>query len=199
MSRRMGVRPAATLIVPALAAAMALAGCAAGTDALTSHARTTTDSVSAAVGTIALRNLYVAGPVSQGDDAQIVSAFFNSGADADQLAAISSPSAAGGKAPADNVIASAGGQIYIANGSAPKLVGVKSNLRVGQAVPVTFTFARAGSVTVLIPVETPPPGASAAPSTTATPSSTESPLVATSAPPSATPSVTATPSATATP
>jgi copper(I)-binding protein len=187
VSRRLGARPAAVaaLLVPALAA-VALSGCATGTDALTSHARTTTDSVSAALGTISLRNIYVAGPADQGGSAQIISAFFNGGVDDDMITGVSSPLAANGVVPSKNVIAAGGGTIYIANGSAPTLTGLKQKLLLGATVPVTFTFAKAGSVTVLVPVETPSPGASApAPTPSASASSSASASVA---PPTGTPS-----------
>jgi copper(I)-binding protein len=200
VSRRLGARPAAVavLLVPALAA-VTLSGCAAGTDALTSHARTTTDSVSAALGTISLRNIYLAGPADQGGSAQIVSAFFNGGVEPDSITGISSPLAAGGVTPPKSVIQPGGGTIYIANGAAPALTGLKQNLMLGQTVPVTFTFAKAGSITVLVPVETPAPGASApaasspAASSPAASSPTGFPTASTSA--SAPPSGAATPSA----
>ncbi|EFC79498.1 hypothetical protein FrEUN1fDRAFT_7392, partial [Parafrankia sp. EUN1f] len=61
-------------LAAAAIAASALSGCASGTDALTNAARTTTNSVSGAVGSVTLRNVYVAGPADKGDSAQIISA-----------------------------------------------------------------------------------------------------------------------------
>ncbi|MGF7236870.1 MAG: hypothetical protein ACQSGP_18190 [Frankia sp.] len=195
MSRRLGARPAAiaALLVPALAA-VALSGCAAGTDALTSQARTTTDSVSGALGTISLRNIYIAGPATKGGSVQIVSAFFNGGAEDDSIIGISSPVATSGVVPAKNVIAAGGGTIYIANGSAPSLTGLKQDLLLGATVPVTFTFAKAGSVTISAPVETPGPGASAPATESGTPSASAS-ATPSAASPSASPPVTPTPTA----
>nr|MDT0664357.1 hypothetical protein [Micromonospora sp. DSM 115978] len=76
--------------------AVGLSSCASGTDAMTNQARTTTNSVSGAVGTLALRNVYVAGPVEAGASAQVISAFFNGGAEEDEIIGISSPDAESG-------------------------------------------------------------------------------------------------------
>ncbi len=195
MSRHLGARPAAiaALLVPALAA-VALSGCAAGTDALTSHARTTTNTVSGAVGTITLRNIYVVGPATKGGSAQIISAFFNGGAADDSIIGVSSPLAAGGQVPTRSALTAGGGTIYIANGSAPSLTGLKQNLLLGATVPVTFTFAKAGSVTVLAPVDTPAAGAAGPSSASGSPTASATPSG--SASPSASPSVTPRPTAT---
>ncbi|WP_250285422.1 MULTISPECIES: hypothetical protein [unclassified Frankia] len=170
MSHRPRVRTATALLVAAtsLTGTAALSACAAGSDALTSQARTTTNTVSGAVGTISLRNVYVAGPAARGADAQVVSAFFNGGTQEDQIIQVSSDAANGGVAPASAVLKPGGGVIYIANGSAPTLTGLNRELLVGQAVPVTFTFAKAGSVTLNVPVEPAAPGASAQPTAAVT-------------------------------
>jgi copper(I)-binding protein len=139
---------------------------------MTNLARTTTNTAAGAVGSINLRNVYVAGPASQGGDAQVISAFSNVGSEADQLVGISSPDASGGQPGSPAEIPPAGQQIYIANGSAPTLTGLKKDLPVGSATPITFTFAKAGAVTLDVPVEPPAPGASAAPTATAAATST---------------------------
>lgn len=155
VSRRVGVALFATVL--------GAAGCASGTDAMTNLARTTTNSAAGAVGSITLRNVYVAGPVSQGGSAQIVSAFFNAGTDDDTLVSVSSPGATGGRPPSPADIPAGGDRIFIADGSAPSLQGVRQDQLVGSQLPVTFTFARAGSVTLQVPVEPAAPGASAEP------------------------------------
>jgi len=189
-------RGAAALAAAALLCAPALAACASGTDAMTNLARTTTNTANGAVGTIDLRNVYVAGPVETGGDAQVISALFNGGSEDDELVGISSPDAAGGKPGSPATLAPAGGQIYIANGSAPALTGLKKDLPVGSATKVTFTFAKAGSVTLDVPVEKPAPGASASP--TATPSASATAAATASATAAATASATAAATATAT-
>jgi copper(I)-binding protein len=170
VSRRLGARPAATLSLLAgpLAVAMALSGCAAGTDAVTTNARTSTNAVSGAIGTISIRNVYVVGPATSGGSAQVISAFFNGGVENDTLTGVSSPVAGSGQPPTNDVLTAGGGNIYLAGGGAPTLAGLKQNLLIGQAVPVTFTFAKAGSVTLDAPVESPAPGASVSPSPAAT-------------------------------
>ncbi|MCM3925044.1 hypothetical protein ND748_25685 [Frankia sp. AiPs1] len=157
-SRRVGVALLASVIGSA-----GLASCASGTDALTNLARTTTNSVAGSVGSITLRNVYLAGPVSQGGSAPIVSAFFNGGDEPDTLVSVSSPEAGGGQPPRSAQLVPGGGQIFIADGSAPTLRDVRRNLLIGSQLPITFTFAKAGSVTLDVPVEPPAPGASGAP------------------------------------
>ncbi|MCK9930044.1 hypothetical protein MXD62_23240 [Frankia sp. Mgl5] len=173
----------ATSVAAAAVAAAALSGCASGTDALTNSARTTTNAVSGAVGSVTLRNVYVAGPANEGGSTQIISAVFNGGAEEDSLIGISSPAASSGTAPKPSIIRPGAGNIYIANGSAPTLTGLNETLAVGDEVPVTFTFAKAGSVTLDVPVEAPAPGASGGPVAPTVPAET-----------SASPSGTATPS-----
>ncbi|CAO5257525.1 copper chaperone PCu(A)C [Frankia sp. AgKG'84/4] len=168
-SRRVGVALLASTITTA-----GVAGCAAGTDALTNSARTTTNSVAGSVGSITLRNVYLAGPVAKGGSAPIVSAFFNASGDPDTLVAVSSPDAAGGRPSTPAQIPGGAGRVFIADGSAPSLQGFNQNLLVGSALPITFTFAKAGSVTLDVPVEPPSAGASstaaASPSTEGSPS-----------------------------
>ena len=197
-------RGAAALAVAAALSTPALAACASGNDAMTNLARTTTNTANGAVGTINLRNVYVAGPVTAGGDAQVISALFNGGTEGDQLVAVSSPDATGGTPGSPATLAPAGAQIYIANGAAPTLTGLKKDLPVGTATKVTFTFAKAGSVTLDVPVEEPLPGESAAPSVTAAPTTaaptatstaatTGTPTAGVTATTGATPTVTSTP------
>ncbi|EIV95383.1 copper chaperone PCu(A)C [Frankia sp. QA3] len=157
-SRRVGVALLASVIGSA-----GLASCASGNDAMTNLSRTTTNSVAGSVGPITLRNIYVAGPVSQGDSAPIVSAFFNAGGEPDTLVSVSSPEAGSGQPPKSADLPAGGGRIFTADDSAPALRDVKRNLLIGSQLPITFTFAKAGSVTLDVPVEPPAPGASGAP------------------------------------
>lgn len=179
----LGTRPlrhgAAALAAVALLSVPALAACGSGNDALTNLARTTTNTAEGAVGSINLRNVYVAGPVSQGGDAQVISAFSNVGTEPDQLVSISSPDASGGQPGTPAAIPAAGLQVYIANGSAPTLTGFKKALSVGTATKITFTFAKSGSVTLDVPVEPPAPGASAAATSTSLATATTSAPAAT--------------------
>lgn len=189
MSRRLGARSvtAALCTTAALLGTVALSSCASGNDAMTGLTRTTTNSVSGAKGTVALRNVYVAGPARAGESAQVISAFFNSGTKEDEIIGVASPAAAEGRPPASPVLKPGGSNIYVADGSAPTLIGMHTDLKVGAAIPVTFTFAQAGSVTLLAPVEPPAPGAWVPPQSTpgtasAAPASTPATKTPTSAP-----------------
>lgn len=187
LRRRLASRRVGVVLLASVIGSVGLASCAAGNDAVTNLARTTTNSVAGAVGSITLRNVYLAGPVSKGDSAQVVSAIFNAGTEPDSIVGISSPLAASGQVPAQATLSPGAGQIYIVNGSAPTLVGIKQDLLVGSQLPITFTFAKAGSVTLTVPVEEPAPGASAAPSVT--PTESTAPITPAGATPSeATPS-----------
>ncbi|WP_163549058.1 hypothetical protein [Candidatus Frankia nodulisporulans] len=193
-SRRVGVALFASVL-----GAASLTSCAAGTDALTNYARTTTNSASGAVGGISLRNVYLAGPADQGGSAPIVSAFFNASDASDTLVSVSSPAAVSGRVSTPAEIPAGGGRVFIADGSAPSLAGFTRNLLIGSQLPITFTFAKAGSITLDVPVEPAAPGAgtegesAAGGETTATPTS---PASAASAAPGA-PAGSATPSAAA--
>jgi copper(I)-binding protein len=193
-------RRVAALVAAALVGTPVLAACASGTDAMTNLTRTTTNTTAGAVGTISLRNVYVAGPVEKGGSAQIISAIFNGGADQDTLIGVSSPDASGGKPGDPATLPPGGGRIYIADGSAPSLTGVRKKLLIGAATKITFVFAKAGSVTLDVPVETPAPGASGSPA--ATPSASAPPVSGTPGASLGTPGTlgtTASPTATATP
>ncbi len=110
----------------------------------------------------------MAGPAAKDADAQVISAFFNGGTQEDQIIQVSSPAASGAVTPPSAVLRPGASNIYIADGNAPTLTGLNRELLVGQAIPVTFTFAKAGSITLNVPVEPPAPGASAQPTTAVT-------------------------------
>jgi copper(I)-binding protein len=173
LSRRLGARVATlSLIAAPILGAVALSSCAAGADAMTGLTRTTTNSVAGAVGTVALRNVYVVGPAQRGGSAQVISAFFNDGAQNDEIIGVSSPGAETGRPPSSPVLEPGGSNIYIADGTAPTLLGLKSDLEIGSRIEVTFTLAKAGSVTLLAPVEPAAAGAWRAPAATPTPTAT---------------------------
>jgi copper(I)-binding protein len=197
LSRRLGACVATlSLIAAPILGVVALSSCATGTDAMTGQARTTTNSVAGAVGTVALRNVYVVGPAQRGGSAQVISSFFNDGAQNDEIIGVSSPGAETGRPPSSPVLSPGGGNIYIADGTAPALFGLKSDLDIGSKIEVTFTLAKAGSVTLLAPVEPAAPGAwrapTATPTATATTSGTPSARATSTAPATAGPSGSAT-------
>jgi copper(I)-binding protein len=200
-SEHRGRRIRAAALLAAGVATITLSACGAGTDAVTNQARTTTNSVTSALGAITLSNVYLVGPATKGTSAQLVTALFNGGQTPDSLVSLSSPVSAAARTPANATLSPGGGAVYLPNGAAPTLDGLKQDLRVGQTVPVTFTFARSGTLTLDVPVELPaalPPGMTALPvpnvsasaAAAASPSGAASASVSASAPatPSATPS-----------
>jgi copper(I)-binding protein len=165
LSRRKGARFATVSLFAAasLIGVVALSSCGSGTDALTGLARTTTNTAAGAKGTISLRNVYVAGPAKRGESAQVISAFYNGGAEEDRIIVVSSPAAGAGQLPASPLLNPGSLNIYIADGTAPTLVGLKTDLEIGASIPITFTFAKAGAITLQVPVQRPAPGASKSP------------------------------------
>ncbi len=182
--------------VAGLALALSLSACAAGRDAQTADQKPTQDGVNADIGTIALRGVAVQPPsgtsYKAGSNAQLSLVLVNNGSATDRLTAIST-SAAGGwsaypsVAAADQVAGAAAGtstsggtqSVSIPAGGRTSfgvpdatgglvLLGTKGTLYPGSVVRVNFTFARAGTVTVPVPVRltdaTAPPTLSAQPS-----------------------------------
>jgi copper(I)-binding protein len=188
-------RPGRRIACVALLAAIPLTACAAGYQAETSRERTTLTSVTAAKGTLTLRNIFFVGPASAGDNLPLYLAIFNGGTTNDKLLSVSSSVSTGGFVPADSAI-SAGGQTFYneGDGSVPQLTGMKGLVRVGQTVTVTLNFQQAGELTIGVPIEAATDGLSG-PSPIPTPAPTATP----SASATSSTAATATPSSSATP
>lgn len=203
-------RPGRRIACVAVLAAVPLSACAAGYQAETSRERTTLNSVGAAKGPLTLRNIFLVGPGTSGDNLPLYLAIFNGGTVRDKLLSVSSPSSSGGFVPANSTIAP-DGQLFFneGDGSVPELIRLKGLVRVAQTVQVTLRFAAAGELTITIPVdaatpELPGPSPILSPSTpTPTPVASVSPTASASAvasaSTSATVTLTATPSASAAP
>ena len=176
----------------ALLAALPLTACAAGYQAETSRVRTALTSTSGALGQLTFRNVYFVGPASSGGSLPLYLAIFNGGTADDRLVSIGSTEAAGGGVPSNNGI-SGGGQLFYNEGDAdvPQLTGLKQDVRVGQTVTVTLTFAQAGEVTLTVPVEAPQPDAQGSPLPGPSPLASATPSG--SATPTTSPSASATP------
>ncbi|MFC5137647.1 copper chaperone PCu(A)C [Actinomycetospora rhizophila] len=168
MSRRpRGPRPgivAATL----LTAALALAGCSAGavtqTDTIVSQA----DGARGQVGPVSMEDVSIepgpAGAVPPGAEATIRGSIINDGPTTDRLVAVSTPYAQNVRPegalviPANNAVRLVGDEpgpvgpadAALGLGATARLTltGVTQQLRQGPTYPVTFTFERAGTVTV---------------------------------------------------
>ena len=175
----------------AVLAALPLTACAAGYQAETSRERTTLTSVSTVKGNLTIRNMFFVGPVEAGGALPLYFAAFNGGNSADKLVNIKSSLATGSSAPEKTDVVGGGSLYYNAgDGSVPQLTGLKNKVLVGQTVTVTLSFAQAGDVTVMVPVESsqlpgPSPLPTPSPSASATPTVTPSSSAAATASPSA--------------
>ncbi|MBI1759267.1 MAG: copper chaperone PCu(A)C [Actinobacteria bacterium] len=176
MSRSIRTTRAAGLAALALAGLFTTA-CSAGQTAQTSVERSAVDGASGTAGSIALRNVRLAYPASgryqAGSNAALAFAAVNSGLKDDSLVSIRTDAAAGvslmaapsttsgtttGARPAAlaPVLIPAGQLVtFGADGVGIQLVGLTSQLRSAQNVPITFSFASGGSVTINVPVTTP--------------------------------------------
>jgi copper(I)-binding protein len=149
----------------------------------TGSSRPDLDSVEGEVGDLRLLHVYIASPGQRGsphdpgDGADLLLTVANDGTAADVLSGASGDAAEqvvfrDGDLTATSpphVAAPAGGVASLQDVSGPhlELSGLTQELRSGGSVPVTFTFATAGSVTLQVPVATYDPAA--ATSTSAAP------------------------------
>ncbi|PVZ13034.1 copper chaperone PCu(A)C [Actinomycetospora cinnamomea] len=168
MSRRPhGPRPA-LVVATLLTAALALAGCSAGTvtqtDTIVSQAAGTQGSV----GPMVLQDVSIdSGPaetVPSGVEVPLRGTIINEGAEPDRLVAVSSPYAVGSRieggtvVPGENALRIVGADpaplsppnidLRLPGSARVVLTGVTQQLRAGPTYAVTFTFERAGSVTL---------------------------------------------------
>ena len=159
-------RPSRLLLPGVAAAALALSGCAAGQIAQTADQVAAIDGANADAGEIGIRNVLLAEPTetngyAAGTDARVLLIVSNIGLNADTLTAVSSSvaesatiegTAGGGTAevPAQTLV-----DMSTEEGAQISLDGLTRDVFFGESIPVTFTFAQAGSMTVNVPVEIP--------------------------------------------
>ncbi|MDQ4119229.1 MAG: hypothetical protein M3235_20050 [Actinomycetota bacterium] len=173
---------AASVIAAALLMVL-LAGCGSGQQSQTANQVTATNGAGGAVGTIVVRDAQIGAdrqPVAgdalyrTGQDVPIQVTIINDATmrapDAlapDRLVAVSSPIARTGQIVGDAQIPD--GQVLVAGYQRPAaattvagtrqvgivLRGLTTPVRAGMTYPVTFTFARAGSLRLEVPVENP--------------------------------------------
>ena len=155
------VRPAAALLAGALT--LGLSACGSGFEANTYDARNLDDATNATVGTMALRNVYLAAPDQgilheQGDDARLKIAIANTGRETDTLVDITSEAAAdaqivlGGRRLSELEVPAGGltdPELEI------ELTDLTRDLRSGEFFLVTVRFERAGETTFEVPVGSP--------------------------------------------
>lgn len=155
-------RPARRLFAVACLA-VAITSCSAGQLAQTSLQVGSVGGVPAEVGDLSLRNVQLeypsAGTYQAGDDANLEFVVVNNNVtEDDRLVSVSSSAAASGEvgqgdSPVD-LPASSLTQFTDAQPSA-SLLDLTDGLDATVTIPVTFTFARAGAITILVPVGVP--------------------------------------------
>ena len=118
----------------------------------------TTDGASAVFHNIALRNVFVLGPVvsgtlQPGQTAGMFLALFNQGTP-DRLVSVDAFGTAASVAIHGGAVKLIQGQPALLTGPAPQLVlnGLTRSLIGGQFIPVAFTFENAGTVVLSVPV-----------------------------------------------
>lgn len=161
--------------VAAVALAVLLTGCGAGQAAQTAAQATNSGGANGQVGQIHVEDAQItyAGPVPEpevylpGEDAALQVTIVNTGDGADRLIGVSSPVATSVRVVGETRMP--GGQTLTAGYEDPAasitlpyanaiditLVGLTTRLRAGLTYPVTFTFERAGEISLDVPIENP--------------------------------------------
>lgn len=146
-----------------------LAGCAVGQNAETARETPDTAGVDGAVGSMVLDDVYLeaSDTVPAGGSVPLRAAFTDDSVRADRLLSVSTPAAdsvelltPNGTVAADGIEVPGQGQVDATTGPVLlRLTGLTSPLSTQAIVPITFTFERAGRVTVKdVPVATTPGG-----------------------------------------
>jgi copper(I)-binding protein len=191
----------------------AIAGCEAGNGAPTLQFHAASFGAQTVFNGIRITNAFVLGApvgstVPSGSSAGLFVSFYNGGAASDTLESVTAPGRAGTiSLPGGSVSLPVNGAPVNLTGPQPEMVlqNLSTALRGGSAVKLQFTFAQAGTVTMMVPVEAQafqwatfsPPAASATGSGAASPSTSASPTTSTPASPAS--SATAAASGSATP
>lgn len=157
------VRGRTRLVALAAGAALglsALVGCAAGQISQTVDQVPNIDSVQGLVGDVGVRDAIIAMPdgpnYPAGSDAALSFWVTNSGDAADTLTAVSTD--AGPVAVNGDATVPAYGRIAIGTADADVsavITGLTRDLNYGFSVPITFSFAHAGDITLRVPIEVP--------------------------------------------
>ena len=147
----------------ALFAAMTLAvsGCAAGQYAQTAEQVAAIDGANGTVGDIAVLNARLASTTRSsypaGSNVRVLLYISNAGFTADTLESVSSSAATSVKITGDaalppQTLADFAGE----TGTEVTLTGLLQELHYGVSIPVTFSFANAGSIDLNVPIQLPP-------------------------------------------
>jgi len=173
--------PRRLVLVAAAALIPVLAGCEAGNNAPTLDFHYPTDAAGTVVGDLSIRNVFVLGAdlgsnLQKGQSAGLFMAIINNGAP-DKLISVSAPGTATSVSlPSAAVPVVTGHPVFLA-GPTPQVVltGLTKTVTNGSDIKVILTFAKAGPITLLVPVMaratqyatfSPPPSPSPTPTAT---------------------------------
>ena len=151
------------LLVPAvaaLAAVLALSGCAAGQISQTADQGAAIDGANGTVGYLGVRNVLLAvtanSDYAKGADAPLQLWVSNAGITPDTLKGVSTPAATSVQINGVTLIPGQTLKDFTGSQNTITLKGLTSNITYGESVPVTFAFAAAGDLTVNVPIAIPP-------------------------------------------
>lgn len=156
-------RPPRRLLLPALAmaAAVALTGCAAGQISQTADQVAAIDGANGNIGQMTILNAQLAEPqgqaIGEGSNSQLLLWISNAGLQSDTLTSITTPYASDVRITGDATIQ---GQtltdLATSNGIRVTVQDFTQEVITGNSVPMTFSFEKAGSIDLNIPVQLPP-------------------------------------------
>lgn len=148
-------------LITAVLATVALSGCAAGQISQTAQEVAAIDGGNATVGDIGVRNALLATPAgpnyAQGSNVSLLVLLANTGIGADTLTAVSTPAAGRVTLPGSGVPLPGQTNVTVGGegGTAITLTGLTRALCYGQSIPLTFSFQKAGRLTLNVPIEVP--------------------------------------------
>lgn len=160
MTRSARLPRGARIAAAAVAAGLIFTGCSAGQISQTADQVAAIDGANATVGQISVLNAVLAETEStgypQGSSAQLQFWLSNAGVTADQLTGISSPYATTVQLVGpQEVPAQSLADFQTDEAATVTLEGLTQPIVYGYSIPVTFTFAQAGAVTIKVPIAIP--------------------------------------------
>lgn len=148
-------------LIPAVGAALALtvSGCAAGQVAQTAQQVAAIDGANASVGPLGVRDVRLAatdkGSYEAGSEVPVKLWVSNTATSPDTLTAVTSPNAASIAIDGDAEFVGESLVEITDTTSVTIVVTLNDELRYGHSIPMTFSFAQAGAVTIKVPIEIP--------------------------------------------
>ena len=139
---------------------VAITGCEAGEDAPTLEFHSASSGAHTVFNGITITNAFVlsnpsGSSLAAGSNAGLFVGLFNNNTSADELTGASAPGTAGSVSLTGGTVALPAEQSAYLTGPQPDVVlnNLTKPLAGGTTIPITFTFAHAGSVTLQVPVE----------------------------------------------